>query len=138
MDTERLSEILRACFHALEENQVPPPGVELVDCHMQIPIDIEQANEHREELLAILSEWPHEAWGAEVPRLEEGPSYIHAGGVVGSQQLAFVLFAVGKVLGLWELVTPSTLGFEGGEADAMARRGLVMISGYNPDAITAS
>lgn len=59
-----------------------------------------------------------------------GPSYIPVGAWIGSQDLALRLFAVGKILGLWGVVTPGALGVEPGpQADQMAGSGFVMASG---------
>ena len=66
----------------------------------------------------------------EPERLAGGPSYIEIGGVLGDQQEAFLLFALGKVLGLWSVITPATLGFEGPEADQLAGAGMVNMSGF--------
>ena len=133
MDQTRMAEILQDCLAQVYEEQTPPEGVEIVDCYMQVPINKRKAEEYREELVRLLKEWPDETWGVKVPPLEEGPSYIHVGGVIGSQQLAFLLFAVGKILGFWDVITPKTLGIEGEKASSLAGSGMVMISGYTPD-----
>ena len=76
-------------------------------------------------------QWPDEAWGRPVTPMHNGPSYIDVGAVLDSQSLAFVLFAVGKVLGLWDIITPETLGIEGEKAGELAGLGFVMISGFH-------
>jgi hypothetical protein len=133
MDQARMAEVLQDCLAQVVEGQDPPDGVEIVDCYMPVPIKKQKAEEHREELVRLLKDWPDEAWGAEVPALEDGPSYIQVGGVIGSQQLAFLLFAVGKVLGFWDIITPKTMGIEGEEAASLVGSGMVMISGYDPN-----
>lgn len=115
-----------------------PKGVEVVDCVARVAVVVEKAQRHREELIALLSQWPDEAWGWPVAPLCNGPSYIDVGAVLGSQTLAFVLFAVGKVLGLWDIITSQTLGIEGEKAGALAGLGFVMISGFRPESLAAA
>jgi hypothetical protein len=79
------------------------------------------------ELRALLeAEYPR------VERLREGPSYIEIGGAIGDQGLALQLIGLGELVGLWTVVTPATVFFEGAEADEMAGRGFVMCSGLGP------
>lgn len=120
-------------IYAMPHVTAAPDSIEKVDCHfIVIGVDKQKAEAHRAELLDLLKSWPTEAWGAPVPKLEEGPSYIHVGGVIDSQEAAFQLFALGQVLGLWRVVTPATLGITGNDANIMAGMGMVMISGYKP------
>ena len=113
--------------YAMEHTTNMPPQLESVDVHfMTIGVDAEKAKTHRDEIVRLLAEYPAK------DRLAQGPSYIEVGGVLGSQDLAFQLFAVGDVLGFWNVITPETLGFSGSEGREMAGRGLVMISGYDP------
>ncbi len=44
--------------------------------------------------------------------------------------MALRLFALGKVLGFWNIITPETLGFKGEAADEFAGKGFVMMGGY--------
>lgn len=105
-------------------------NLEKVDCHFIIVgVDKTKALDYKEELIGILADWPAEAYGTPVPKLQEGPSYIHAGGVVGDQGAALQLFALGEVLGLWQVVTPGKLGITGDSADSLAGSGFVMIDG---------
>ena len=77
-----------------------------------------------DELIAILKTYP------QPERLAGGPSYIEVGGEIGDQGAAFQLFALGKVLGLWDIITPEKLGITGPEANQMAGMGFVMMSGF--------
>lgn len=61
-------------------------------------------------------------------RLAQGPSYIELGGWIGDQGLAMAFMALGKILGLWDIVTPATLGIEGDQAQQMMGMGFVMIA----------
>jgi len=117
-------------FAMPHESQVDN-GVVKVDLHfITIGVIKSKAEECKNELVEILADWPTEAFGAEVPKLQDGPSYIHAGGVLGDQGAALQLFALGSVLGLWNIITPKTLGMSGSEADSMAGSGFVMIDGF--------
>jgi hypothetical protein len=101
------------------------PSLELVDMEMlTIGVDKDEAAKLKPELITILDTYP------KPERLAAGPSYIEVGAEIGDQGAAFQLFALGQVLGLWKVITPKVLGFEGAEAREFAGRGLIMISGY--------
>lgn len=89
-----------------------------------IGVDHNLATKYKDELIKILKKYP------EPKRLAAGPSYIEVGAIIGDQGAAFQLFALGKVLGLWEVITPATLGFSGKEATDLAGKGFIMISGF--------
>ena len=100
-------------------------GIVKVDGHfIVVGVNKEKAEAARDEVVEILRDYP------EPERLAGGPSYIEIGGVLGDQQEAFLLFALGKVLGLWSVITPATLGFSGPEADQLAGAGMVNMSGF--------
>lgn len=105
-------------------------GFEKVDCHfIVVGVDKEMAEKRREELLAVLREYP------QPERLAGGPSYMEVGAVIGDQAKAFQLFALGKVLGLWDVITPAKMGITGAAADQMAGQGMVMITGLKADKV---
>lgn len=89
-----------------------------------IGVDQVAAQNHKAELIEILKTYP------QPERLAAGPSYIEVGAEIGDQGAAFQLFALGKVLGLWEVITPATLGLSGADAQLAAGRGYIMISGF--------
>jgi hypothetical protein len=144
MNTKRLYEILSDCtvqlrkgeevtdttldsglwvreIYAMPHESEALPTVEKVDMvFLTIGVDKAEAEKHRAELHAILSEYP---------RFKDGPSYIEVGAEIGDQGAAFQLFAVGKVLGFWDVVTPMMLGFKGDEARDMAGLGYIMVTG---------
>ena len=62
-----------------------------------------------------------------------GPSCIQVGAQIDSQDAALRLYALGEVLGLWEVVTPGRRLVTGPEALQMARNGFVMMTGFRPD-----
>ena len=96
-----------------------------------VGVDNAAAQRHRDELKAILDTYPAPE------RLACGPSYIEVGAVIGDQGAAFQLFALGKVLGLWDVITPTTLGITGDDARRMAGSGMIMMTGYRPSAKAA-
>jgi hypothetical protein len=103
-------------------------GFEKIDLHfIVIGVDTVLAKKRRDELIAILNEYP------DPDRLALGPSYIEVGADIGDQGAAFQLFALGKVLGLWDIITPASLGFDGDFAAEAAGRGFIMITGYKKD-----
>lgn len=100
-------------------------AVEKVDMEfVVIGVNKAAAERHKAEFIEILGEYPRP------DRLAGGPSYIEVGGEIGDQGAAFQLFALGKVLGLWDVITPASMGFSGAEARQMAGMGMVMMSGY--------
>lgn len=154
MDVERLWEVIRETtrefrkgeevteqkkgrlrvveIFAMPHESEIPEGLEQVDCHfITVGIDKAKAEEYRQELMGLLLDYP-------IPgHLEQGPSYIEVGGVVGDQGMALRLFALGKVLGFWDVIIPEKLGITGSEADQMAGMGFVMISGFKPISVSS-
>ena len=122
----------------LEINAMPHvsqarPDLELVDVEfLTIGVDKAKAEACRGELVQILSTYP------EPERLAGGPSYIEVGATIGDQGAAFQLFALGKVLGLWDVITPASMGFEGEVARQMAGSGFVMMTGFEASAEKAA
>lgn len=102
-------------------------GLEKVDMQfLTIGVKKSEAETVRAELVALLDTYPDPA------TLAGGPSYIAVGAEIGDQGAAFQLFALGKVLGLWDVITPASLGLTGQEAIAAAGSGFIMITGYRP------
>lgn len=100
-------------------------GVEKIDLEfVVIGVDRAKAEQHKAEFISILKAYP------QPERLAGGPSYIEVGAEIGDQGAAFQLFALGKVLGLWDVITPKSMGFEGEEAAQMAGAGFVIMSGF--------
>ncbi len=99
-----------------------------VDCHfVTVGVAKEVANDKRKfEFLDIIRQWPIEQCAS----LQEGPSYISVGGVLGDQARALQFFGVGEAFGIWNVITPETMGIKGDEADELAGSGFVMITGF--------
>jgi hypothetical protein len=103
------------------------PGIEKVDLEfLVIGVDKAKAEARKDELVELLRQY------SDLDELGQGPSYIAVGARIGDQGAALQLFALGKVLGLWNVVTPATLGMTGAEAREAAGLGYVMITGFRP------
>lgn len=114
-------------IYAMPHEDEAPPNLERVDLEfLTIGVNRAKAEERKSELIEILDAYP------EPERLRGGPSYIEVGAVIGDQGAAFQLFALGKVLGIWDVITPTAMGFSGQEAEQMAGSGFIMITGYRP------
>ena len=102
------------------------PDVVRVDVEfITIGVDRKAAEVIKDELVGLLNEYP------DPEELAGGPSYIAVGATIGDQGAAFQLFALGKVLGLWDVITPRSLGIEDQAiARRMAGAGYVMCTGY--------
>lgn len=129
MNVSRITEILQECLGNEGED-----GVEIVDIWYEIQLRTAKVHEHAKEMSELLKDWPSESWGQPVPPLGQEISYIIAGGVLGDQGLAFILFAFGKLLGWWVVMEPSVIGFKKDDpiAQNMAGMGLISINGYMP------
>lgn len=100
------------------------PDLVSVDMHfLVIGVDNAKAEARRDDFVEILNEWPND-------ELDGGPSYMTVGGTIGDQGAAFQMFALGQVLGLWQVITPETVGMTGEKADQLAGSGFIMMSGY--------
>lgn len=131
MDLQRLHEILdmTTIFYRSSQREFVElaPGVEVVDLELvSVAVSEGAANILKAELIKILDTYP------QLDRLKLGPSYIEVGAVIGDQGAAFRLFALGKVLGLWDIITPSQLSKINSDEKTreLGGLGLVMISGY--------
>jgi len=100
----------------------PDPDLRFVDCHfILVAVSMKKAMEHKDELKALLA-------GIGWLGKRQEVSYIEAGGEIGDQGLAFLLFALGEALSFWKVLTPRrVLGADIPQdvADLLAGRGLV-------------
>lgn len=129
VEHERIGHLEVTHVYAMQHVSEASDRWEKVDCHfVVIGVDREAAQPIEGVLRAILSEYP------QPQRLAGGPSYIEVGAAIGDQGAALQLFGLGEVLGLWKVITPSSMGITGSEADDLAGRGFVMISGYQIEA----
>jgi hypothetical protein len=103
------------------------PPATLLDLHyVWVAVDLAAAEQRRPELLTLLSNYPDPA------SLARGPSYLALGIELDSQEAALRLIALGAALGVWELITPRTLGIEGAQAEELASSGYILCSGTRP------
>lgn len=122
---ERVGSVRRVDVYAMPHESEAEDNLVKVDCHfIVVGVDKAGAEQHRDELIAILKTYPAQ------DRLAGGPSYIEVGAEIGDQGAAFQLFALGEVLGLWQVITPKTIGVTGTAADQLAGSGMVMISEF--------
>ena len=113
-------------FDMMQSESEVADGLEKVDLEfLVIGVSKATAEAHRAELIGLLNSYPDPS------TLADGPSYITVGAEIGDQGAAFQLFALGKVLGLWDVITPATFGMEGEEAKRAAGSGFIMMTGYN-------
>ncbi|HLC56464.1 MAG TPA: hypothetical protein VJJ23_04480 [Candidatus Nanoarchaeia archaeon] len=109
-------------------NEAPVNGVDKIDMiFIDVVVDKERAEQYRNEITDILRDYP------EPERLAGGPSYIELAPNLGMQQEgALRLMALGKSLGLWDILSGKTLKMNDDEARNLAGSGFLMISGYKP------
>lgn len=109
-------------------DDAPTDGLIMVDVwFIYVGVDKTVAESKRDELVALLNEWPTGQ------PLASGLSYMTIGGELGSQDYALCLIALGSVLGLWKVITPAFLvGDDKAKGDELAGGGFIMASGYTP------
>lgn len=113
-------------IYAMPHESEARPEIEKVDVEfVTIGVDKAAAEARKDELVSLLNDYPNP------DELAGGPSYISVGATIGDQGAAFQLFALGKVLGLWDVITPKSLGVTDPEvARRMAGSGYIMCTGY--------
>jgi len=93
---------------------------------VDVVVDKSKAEEHRDDLLKILEDYP------QPERFAGGPSYTELSPNCGlGQTEGLRLMALGKVLGLWDIISGKTLGLDDAAVMEMAGKGFINISGYN-------
>src|SRR3989344_4002115 len=110
-------------------NQAPlGDNFEKVDMiFVDVVVDRSRATQYREALVEQLRNYP------QPERLAGGPSYIELAPNLGMEQEGALRFmALGKTLGMWDIMSAKTLGMNDEEARQMAGQGFLMISGYKP------
>ena len=131
----RLREIIvDAWKFAVDNQEDAQEGEQIVDVgFFYAAIDKTKALAARGELKHILGMYPGAMYRDLLPSLEAGPSYIHVGAALDSQETALLLFAVGEAAELWRVVTPKRL-FGNAISDEQAQEliggGLVLIDGF--------
>jgi hypothetical protein len=95
---------------------------------VDVVVDRTKAEQYREALTTILKDYP------QPERLAGGPSYIELAPNLGMQQEgALRVMALGKALGLWNVLSAKTLGMDDIQAREFAGSGFLMISEYKPN-----
>jgi hypothetical protein len=96
---------------------------------VDVLVNKEKAKGYAEDLKDILSEYP------QPERLAGGPCYMELAPACGlEQEGALRLMALGKTLGLWEIMSGKIAGMDDEQTLELARSGFLMISGYKPPA----
>ena len=94
---------------------------------VDVVVDKAKAEKYRGTLVKQLRDYP------QPERLVGGPSYIELAPNLGMEQEgALRVMALGKTLGLWDVMSAKTLGMDDTQARKMAGQGFLMISGYKP------
>ena len=103
--------------------------MEQIDCcFIEVGVFIKVASRYKKEIISIL----HSEYDPKDPRFKnaEGYSFLAEGLFDRDEADALRLMALGKVLKLWTLNTPVTLGYEGEEAEELARLGYIFVTGF--------
>ena len=150
MDTQRLCDIVQASTivfrkgESIEGGQVgnvdvvelfgynhtkdAPSGdnFDIVDMvFVDVVVDRAKAEQYRGALAEQLRNYP------QPERLANGPSYIELAPNLGMEQEgAFRVMALGKTLGMWDIMSAKSLGMDDATTRKLAGQGLLMISGY--------
>ncbi len=94
---------------------------------VDVVVDIARAEKYRGAFAEQMRAYP------QPERLAGGPSYIELAPNMGMQQEgALRVMALGKTLGMWDVMSAKTLGMDDITARHMAGQGFLMISGYKP------
>ena len=94
---------------------------------IDVVVDKSRAEKYSKDIREQLRKYP------QPERLLGGPSYIELAPNLGmGQEGALRLMALGKTLGLWDVMNGKSLGMSDSEAKQMAGQGFLMISGYKP------
>ena len=124
VDEEEWSELERETMPHVSE---APAGLEHVDLELLVVgVDRQAAARHRAELIELLKCYPRPH------RLRAGLSYVELANDIGSRAAALQLFALGRVLGLWDLITPAQLRTSGRAARYLARIGILVSTPFDP------
>jgi hypothetical protein len=142
MNLNQLCAILDECtvelrngpeMHEREEGTAPQifmnggrADLEEVDLwFLVVGVDKARAQARKAQLKELLKTYPE-------PAVLTGGlfSYITVTLEIGDRSAVFRLFALGKVLGLWDVITPVTLGLHEERAHDAAGRGFVMCAGF--------
>ena len=128
MDLHRLEVILCESTGLLNDGDKPADGMEVVDLFLKkVGVVTAKATEFKDELTSIMRGYPLPS------RLKVGPSYVELAGTIFNEDcdMAFRLMALGKVSGIWDVLTPKDLGIEDKDAVRLAQHGVVAIDGFN-------
>lgn len=136
MDIARIEAILADSLGETDEANEPAVGCVIIDMSIvSISYNSIKVRSHAAEMIELLKDWPSESWGHPIPPLGEEINYIAAGGALEDQRRALMLFAFGKLLDWWDILSPVAV-FGMSKDDPVAQQlvggGLLSIIGYRP------
>jgi hypothetical protein len=121
---EKLCRILGEVTTELPENSRVPEGIEVIDlCIVRIGVDKIKAGQVKEDFMHALYLCTEKL----KQLLMANGNYIEVGGELDDQGLALRVFALGKVLGFWNIFTPKDLGADKDQARRLAGLGDIRI-----------
>lgn len=112
------------CFDAPENPQDKQPTGHTADL---VFFKVCAIGEPKAEDLRALIEAHDGEFGPVNPLDGKEHNYLELGGYMGDQGAALMLMGLGSLLGLWNLLTPASLGIDGDLAMQMAGMGMVSI-----------
>lgn len=137
---EKLGQLVLAATVPVPEGPDYEPDAGWVDVHffyVSFPPLADEEPYGKELFLSLLteaSEHPGEFnVRLDMDAMRGGPSYITWGGWIGDQGMALRLMALGEHYGVWDVVTPKTIGAPQELWDDMAGSGFVFTSGVRRD-----
>jgi len=141
MNVARINEMLIDSLGKMHADRRPYEGNEVYNFFVvMVVLDTTKVQEHAAEMIELLKDWPNESWGHPIPPLGGEISYLMAGGVLGDQSMAFMLFAFGKILGWWDILDPHTVlnvPYDDSFGHHLVGAGMVSINGYRPTVVVS-
>ncbi len=136
MDIVRIRRILRECAGELDKIDQPREGTELVDVWVQVPLKTELVQQHAPEMATLLNNWAPRVYNGETKTKSLGDELkiTEVAAVLSGREWAFLLFAFGRLMQWWPIITPVemfNLQKENPLADYFAGLGFISIVGFN-------
>jgi hypothetical protein len=121
-----IQQYLASCVRQVEKGTPSTEDNKVVELHfMTVAVDVARAQAHGVNFLDFMAN--SRAIRPMGSSTDMFTSYTDIGGAVGDQWLGLQAMAAGEALGLWKVYTPADAGYEGGDANAIAGAGGVMI-----------
>jgi len=105
------------------------PGYEHDKIHVSffaVAINKKLCDQTREDFVKLV-EQASDSW-------RDGPNYLQIGAAIGSQEYALSFIALGRYYGLWNILSPQTMGIDDPTlAEKMAGLGMINPQGWSPE-----